>query len=181
MLIHLLDGNSADAIRDMTRVNEELSLFDLALARKPQLVAVNKIDLPEVQEQLDSMRETFNDVGINVFFISAETVQGVSEVMAEALDVLGRLKVEKKPVPVAGKVFRPKPRGGVPSIRREGEIYVIVAPELERLMTRGGAVSHELRYQLRQQLNRLGVNKQLEKAGIRAGDRVRCGNLEWEW
>ncbi|GAH87405.1 unnamed protein product, partial [marine sediment metagenome] len=39
----------------------------------------------------------------------------------------------------------------------------------------------EVRWQLKRQLARLGVSKALERAGIKPGDRVRCGNLEWDW
>ena len=56
ILIHLIDGGSASPVEDMIRVNAELSLFDSALAQKPQLVAVNKIDLPQVQVQLAGTR-----------------------------------------------------------------------------------------------------------------------------
>ena len=48
-------------------------------------------------------------------------------------------------------------------------------------MTRLGATSPDVRRQLKRQLARLGVSKSLEKAGIKPGDRVRCGDLEWEW
>ena len=180
MLIHLLDGSSEDPLRDMTHVNEELSLFDLALAREPQLVVINKIDLPEVQEQLDLLRFSFSDFGIRAYFISAETGQGAAEVMAEAMTVLGRLKTERETVRVSRKVFRPQPKRGI-SIHREEDAFVILVPELERLRTRDGTVSDELRWYLRHQLSRMGVSKSLEKAGIKPGDRVRCGNLEWDW
>ena len=42
MLIHLVDGSSAEPVADMVRVNTELGLFDSALAKKPQLVAVKQ-------------------------------------------------------------------------------------------------------------------------------------------
>ena len=44
VILHLIDGTSASPVEDMIKVNAELSLFDSALAKKPQLVAVNKID-----------------------------------------------------------------------------------------------------------------------------------------
>jgi len=56
-----------------------------------------------------------------------------------------------------------------------------VAPGLERIVARTGVASPEVRRQLKKQLARMGVSQALEKAGIKAGDRVRCGTLEWEW
>ena len=74
---------------------------------------------------------------------------------------------------------QPKVRGV--SVRREGDVFVVAVPELERIITRTGVADTEVRWQLRRQLARMGVNKALEKAGVKPGDRVRCGNLEWEW
>jgi GTP-binding protein len=50
-LIHLLDGLSNDPVADYSQINSELSFFDPNLAKKPQIVALNKIDQPEVQER----------------------------------------------------------------------------------------------------------------------------------
>ena len=58
-LIHLVDGTSEAPVEDMIRVNNELSLYDPELAGKPQIVVVNKIDIPGVKERLDDIRTEF--------------------------------------------------------------------------------------------------------------------------
>ena len=182
MLMHLIDGSSESPVEDMLRVNAELGLFDLALVRKPQLVAVNKIDLPQVQARLAEIREAFSSAGVAIHFVSAADGEGVDEVMAETMKLLQSVAVEKevgKKVP--DKVFHPLPRGTGPSVRKEGGTFIVVAPGLERIYASTDAADPETRYQLRRQLVRLGVSKTLEKAGIKPGDRVRCGDLEWEW
>ena len=169
-------------VQDMVRVNAELGLFDSALAQEPQLVVVNKIDLPQVQDRLDEIKGAFSSAGTAVFFISAATGEGVGEVMAETMKILGQVPAEVgagKKIPL--KVFRPQPRGTEPKVYKEGDTFVLVAPEIERIMTGGGVPSPGLHWQLKRQLNRLGVSKALEKAGIKPGDTVRCGDLEWEW
>ncbi len=182
ILIHLVDGNSASPVEDMIRVNTELSLFDSALAQKPQLLVVNKIDLPQVQARLDEIKDAFSSIGTTALFVSAETGEGVSEVMAETMRLLQSVTVEEgagKKIP--RKVFRPQPRGVGPSVHKEGDTFVVVAPELERIFARTDITSSGVRWQLERRLQRLGVSKALEKAGVKPGDRVRCGNLEWEW
>ena len=182
MLIHLVDGSSMSPVEDMLRVNAELSLFDSALAQKPQLVVVNKIDLPQVQARSAEIREAFSGAGITVFFISAATGEGVSGVMAEAIKLLQSVAVEKESAKkISRKVFHPQPRGIRPSVHKEGDAFIVVAPGLERIFARTDVTNSEVLHQLRGQLIRLGVSKALEKAGIKPGDRVRCGNLEWEW
>ena len=180
ILIHLVSGSSESPVDDMMHVNEELNLFDPSLARKQQIVALNKIDLPEVLGRLAGIKRELTGAGIKAHYISAATGQGVSELMAEALKVLkAQTAVESAKPPV--KVFRPRPRGARFTVNRIGEEFVITAPDLERIFAGAGATPADLRWQLNYQLNRLGVNKELEKAGVKTGDKIRCGELTWEW
>jgi len=182
MLIHLIDGSSASPVEDMIRVNTELSLYDSALAEKPQLVAVNKIDLPQVRARSAEINDTLSAVGTLPFFISAITGEGVSQLMAEVMKMVSQVTVERKAVErVARKVFRPQPRVAGTSVHKEGDTFVVMAPELERIVARADVSSPEVRWQIMKQFTRLGVDKTLEKAGVKPGDKVRCGNLEWDW
>lgn len=182
ILIHLIDGSSASPVEDMTQVNAELSLYDSALAQKPQLAVVNKIDLPQVRAELAEIRDAFNIVGIAPLFISAATGKGVAELMAEAMEMVSRVTGEKGAGgKVVRKVFHPQPVVAGPRVHKEGDTFVVVAPELERIVARTDVSSPEVRGQIIRQFNRLGVSKALEKAGVKPGDKVRCGDLEWEW
>ena len=181
ILIHLISGVSASPAEDMIRVNEELVLFDPALARKTQIIALNKVDLPEVQARLDGIRDALSSVGIKASYISAATGQGVSGLMAETMRMLTRVATEEERIRVPKKVFRPQPRDAGVIVRRVGDEFVLSVPELERLVAGAGVSDFELRWQMKRQLARLGVNKALEKAGVKPGDKIRCGNLEWEW
>jgi len=182
ILIHLIDGSSASPAEDMLRVYSELSLFDSALAQKPQLVAVNKIDLPRVRARLGEIKDAFNSVGTTAFFVSAATGENVPELMAETMKMLGQVSAEKEARErIPRKVFRPQPRRIGISVHKEGNTFVVVAPGVERIVARADVTGSEVQWQLNRQLQRLGVSKALEKAGVKPGDRVRCGNLEWEW
>ncbi len=182
ILIHLIDGSSASPVEDMIQVNAELSLYDSALAQKPQLMVVNKIDLPQVQAQLTEIKDAFGAVGASPLFISAATGEGVSELMTEVMETVSQVAVERGVgEKIARKVFHPQPRVAGPSVHKEGDTFVVVAPELERIVARTEVSSPEVRWQIRRQFTRLGVSRALEKAGVKPGDKVRCGNLEWEW
>ncbi len=183
ILIHLLSGASASPIDDMLKVNEELALYDVALAGKPQIVVINKTDLPEVQERLAGIKSELAGAGVKAWDISAATGQGVPALMQEALKVLkqeaaGEKVVDTK-IPV--KVFRPQPREALVRVSRVGDEFVVSAPGLERLRGGPGVSPADLRWQLNYQFKRLGIDKALEKAGVKTGDKVRCGELSWEW
>ncbi len=182
ILIHLIDGGADSPVEDMIQVNNELSLFDSALAQKRQLVAANKIDLPQIQKRLAEIRGDFGKAGVDILFLSAVTGQGVTKLMAETMKLLNQVAAEKEASQeVPRKVFRPQPRVRQGRVHKEGDTFVVEVAGLERIMTREGVISPEVRWQLKNQLSRLGVSRELERAGIKPGDKVRCGVLEWEW
>jgi GTP-binding protein len=181
ILIHLVNGESDTPTEDMIKVNNELALFDSSLAQKPQIVVLNKVDLPEVQEKLDIIKSELSEAHVKAHYISAATGQGVKELMAATLDVLRARAAEEKRPELPGKIFRPQPKEARVKVTREKGVWVINAPGLDRLFAGGGVTEGELRWQLNHQLEKYGLNNILEKAGVKAGDKVRCGDLVWEW
>jgi len=182
VLIHLVDGSSGSPVADMVQVNVELALFDSALVKKPQLVVVNKIDLPQVRSRLAELRDAFSAVAISPRFISAVTGEGVSELMAETMKMLSQASVEGVTrEKITKKVFHPQPRVSGAGVHREGNTFVVVVPELERIVARIDMSRPEVYSQIKRQLDRLGVSQALRQAGVKPGDRVRCGGLEWDW
>ncbi|MHB8104381.1 MAG: GTPase ObgE [Dehalococcoidales bacterium] len=181
ILIHLIDGTSGNPADDMIKVNNELAMFDASLAKKPQIIALNKIDLPEVQEKLDIIKAELSGAGIKAHYIAAATGQGVDALMAAAMELLKAQTATEKHPEAPAKVFRPQPREARIKVTREGEVWIIHAPGLDRLIAGGGATASELRWQLNFQLEKHGINSILQKAGVKAGDEVRCGDLIWEW
>lgn len=109
-LLHLLDGSSLSIFDDMQKLNAELALYNPALAEKPQVVVVNKIDLPEVQSRMSELRELFGSLGIKVFFVSAIARQGMAELISEITEMLDRAREEWAAPEMPTAVFRPKPK-----------------------------------------------------------------------
>jgi GTP-binding protein len=80
LLIHLIDGsqiNSDDPLKDWRTVNHELALFDPALAQKPQIVVINKIDLAEAREQAQAVARELPQPYRPPYLISAATTEGI--------------------------------------------------------------------------------------------------------
>jgi GTPase len=110
VLLHLIDGSSPSIINNMNRLNTELALYKPEMAKKPQLVAVNKIDLPEVQARLPEIRRLFGSMGVKVFFVSAISKEGLTELISEIISMLGMVREETAGSEESIAVFRPKPR-----------------------------------------------------------------------
>ena len=110
ILLHLINGSSPTIIDNMNNLNMELALYKPEMAQKPQLVVVNKVDLPEVKARLPKIKRLFSSRGIKAFFVSAITGQGLPELMPEIISILEAVeeKLAESEGPIA--VFRPKPK-----------------------------------------------------------------------
>ena len=178
VLIHLLDGSSASPRADMDQINKELAMFNPVLASKRQLVAVNKIDLPQVLERIPELQKELGN-GEAPLFISAATTEGVSQLMTKACEMLDSIAT---PQPVeAITVFRPQPRKERVTVSMEGEVFVVSSSRAEKLIARMDVQNPEARAYIRNQFTRIGVAKALKNAGVKLGDMVRFGKVEMKW
>lgn len=181
ILIHLIDGSSANPLEDMAKVNMELTLYDAALAKKPQLIAINKIDLPEAQARISELKLAFKAAGLSAVFISAALGEGLGDLISETLKMLEKVGEETAGMAAPLTVFRPQPRSAGASVRKEGEVFILSSVELERLVGRSDIKDPEVRRQLERQISRREIRRALEAAGVKPGDKIRCGKYEWEW
>jgi GTP-binding protein len=110
LLIYLLDGSSPTVIDDLSTLDKEIALYK-GLSRKPKIVAVNKMDLPEVQARLSEVKQCFAKLEVPVFYISAVSGQAVLELVRKAKEMVGRASQDEEIISQAQiTVFRPKPR-----------------------------------------------------------------------
>jgi GTP-binding protein len=97
LLIHLLDLSpltGRDPLGDFEAVNDELRLFGRGLAQRPQVVALNKIDIPEARERAARLLKFFSARGIKVFEISAVTGEGVRALVEFTGKEVEKLKIK---------------------------------------------------------------------------------------
>jgi len=180
VLIHLLDGAAEDPLQDLDDINEELRLFNSQLASKPQLVVLNKTDLPQAQELWPLVKEEVARRGTPVCSISAATGSGVREMLYLVLQLLDSLPEEEIALEEAA-IFRPPEDDDGFSISAEEVGFRIKGKRVERLVARTDWRHEESIRRLHRALERLGVAKAMEEAGVRKGDTVYIGDSELEW
>lgn len=180
VLVHLLDGAAPDPVADFAAINRELELFSADLARKPQIVALNKMDLPDVREKWPRIAKALKRQGHEALAISAATGEGVQALLRRVVATLRELPVELAPPPEL-KVFRPKPDEDAFTIEREGEYWRVRGIKVERAaaMTNWNLDEAVLRFQW--MLDGMGITEALRQAGIGPGDTVIIGNAVLEW
>ena len=182
VLIHLLDGLAEDPLADFSQINSELALFDPNLSKKPQVVAVNKIDQPEVKERLADLKKKFKKQKVDLMAVSALARTDTRELLLKAAHKLAEtppIEEVEPPMPV----YRPQADEKQFEVKREGanEWRISgVAIERSAKMTYWQHSGSLRRFQ--KLMEKLGVDEALRKAGIQEGDTVYIGeDFELEW
>ncbi|MFC2058100.1 GTPase ObgE [Chloroflexota bacterium] len=110
VLIHVIDGVLPNPLTDLRKIEAELSLYDPGLKERPRVIAINKIDLPQVRDRRSGLEAELGELNAPVFFISAATGEGVQELMNKALELISRSGITlRQKDSVEYKVFRPRP------------------------------------------------------------------------
>jgi len=181
VLIHLLNGESPDPLQDMEALDTELELFQPLLASKPQLVVLNKMDLPETQGKWPSLEAALAERGLAAMSISAATGQGVQQMLRRVVEMLDSAPEEEGQRDEV-KVFRPRPVDGKEfKIKKEADGFRVRGERIERIAAQTFWDSHEAVARFQQILKALGIHRALEEAGIEVGDTVYIGDVELEW
>ena len=180
MIIHLLDGASAEPLTDYESISEELALFDPELAGKPQLVVLNKMDLPQAQALWPSVKKAMKAQGQRATSMSAVTGEGVKEMLGAVAEMLESLPREKPPA-VEGKVFRPAEEGKAFTITWEDDAWRVRGAKVERVVAMTNWDLDEAVQRFQRMAEAMGLKAALREAGVQPGDTVRIGQVELEW
>jgi GTP-binding protein len=179
VLIHLLDGLAEDPILDYAQINSELVLFDPDLAKKPQVVVVNKMDLPEVKDRWEYLQKRLKKKGISANAISAVTGANVRTLLYKVYDLLQQVPAAPKEVLIP--VYQPPEDPRKFEIQRSANGWRISGASIERAaaMTYWDSDNSIRRFQ--RILETLGIDEALRNAGVKEGDMVSVGDYELEW
>ncbi|MDH3573810.1 MAG: GTPase ObgE [Desulfobacteraceae bacterium] len=89
ILVHLIDVSSIDPddpLHEYHTINQELVMYDEKLVQKPQIVVLNKLDLPGVRKAAEIFQSAIKDK--EVLFISALTGQGLEQLKSQIVQLL---------------------------------------------------------------------------------------------
>jgi len=179
-LVYIVDGGAVDPVGDMEKVKQEVLLYDKTLGDRPSIVVVNKIDLPQVRDNMDEFAAKMG--GEMPLFISAATGEGVSVLIGRISEMLRHAKPPKPAIDIDDefKVFRPQPKNAF-SVVNTGSIIEVRGDQVEKLVAMTDLDNEEARVYLKKRLARMGVAKAVEKAGVKLGDVVQFGKFSMEW
>lgn len=184
MLVHIVDvagSEGRDPIEDFEKINEELEKFNPELAKCPQIVAGNKIDLA-ADEQLERFRKYIESKGYEYYEIVAPIAHGTKELInavARKLDTLPPVKrYESEEIPVS--VFERKSGDGFTVTVHDG-VYIVEADWLYRILCKTDLDDYESLQYFQRVLQQKGVIDALIEKGISEGDTVSIYDLEFDY
>ena len=187
-LVHVIDCATEepgrDPVTDLDVLEAELAAYEdvtgADLARRPRLVALNKIDVPAARELAEMVKETLTARGLQVYEVSAATREGLRELGFAMAGLVASARAAAPAPPPTRRVIRPAP-AAVPDfeiIRTPEGAYLIRGEKPRRWLLQTDFSNDEAVGFLADRLARLGVEEALGEAGAEPGDEILIGDLD---
>ena len=182
-MIHVIDAAAGDRERlwnDYQQVRTELKKYNAALARRPQLIALNKMDAVTEPSEVLAFRQRLVKLRRRSFPISAVTGEGVQELLRATYRTLERRRDKAAPEPLpALKVYRGPSTAEPFSIEAVDGGFRVSGNQLERLLAMTDMTNPEGLAHFQRMLDRWGLNDALARHGARGGETVRISDVEF--
>ncbi|MGI5907017.1 MAG: GTPase ObgE [Christensenellales bacterium] len=182
MLLHVVDVSGIegrDPVRDFDMIIAELTRYSAELAKRPQIVAANKTDLPEAKANIGRLRDHAALRKIEVYPVSAATGKGVKELLRAVSRMLSSLPV---PGPYQREIEVDAPgQDETFEVAREDGRFVVTGALVDRVLYETNAFDDESMRHFQQRLNDYGIIAKLRDMGAKDGDTVDLGGWEFDF
>ena len=190
VIIHIVDAASTegrDPIDDIYKINRELEAYNPEIAKRPQVIAANKIDAiyDETDSPVELLKMEFEPQGVKVFPISAVSGEGVRELLYHVQSLLN--STEQKPI-VFEQEFFPEDvliTENLPYTvtvdETDAHTYIVEGPKIEKMLGYTNLDSEKGFAFFQRFLKDSGILQDLEKEGIQEGDTVRMYGFEFDY
>ena len=184
-IVHLIDVSGLtgrDPMHDFDAINDELRLHSEKLAGLPQIVALNKADMPDAEGIVAELRPHLEERGLEVFEISALTGMGLQPLLYRIAAKLEELPREEEAPPDEVVRFTVGPSEESWDARKTGDrMYEVSGRAVEMLVRRTELDNEYALRRMHKQLDKMGVIKRLKQLGVEEGDSVCIHGIEFEF
>lgn len=183
VLVHVLDVSGIegrDPIKDFETINSELMQFNERLAKRRQIVAANKTDLPFAEENFEKLKQKLTAEGYEVFPICAAIGEGLKELFYRVGELLKEIPVEDEPIVEEEEaLYEAKDEGW--SVKLEDGVFIIEGDVIKRVLRKVNLDDTESLQYFQRALNKMGISQELNRRGIKEGDTVKIYDIEFEY
>ncbi len=184
LILHLIDVSGfqgRNPVDDFYSINNELKNYSEKLTKKKQIIVATKLDVAQDDTLYKELEKVAKKEGLEIFKISSITKQGLKELLVRVEDLLKEIPKENLIELNQRKVYKLNEDKNEFQIVREEDMYVVIGPAVEKLMSRVNLEDTESMYYFQRKLDELGVNEALKEAGVKEGDTVKVVDWELEW
>ena len=178
ILIHVLDVSGIegrDPIEDFHKINEELKKYSEKLSKKPQLIALNKIDLVEDVATIDRVRSYFEENGYEVFTVNALTGEGLSDLVHRAWYYVENYVPEPDATDDV-VMYEAKPDVDFVITRGDDAAFIITGARIEKLVAMTNLDDEQSLRRFQKIWKYMELDKKLQEKGCKDGDEVVIGD-----
>lgn len=188
VLIHMVDAASTegrDPVEDILTINRELEQYNEEIARRPQVIAANKIDCfygDDKEAALKRLKETFEPKGIRVMPISAVTGEGVKDLLYHCKKLLNELPDDKVVFEKEYMIKEPDFSNEPYTVEKdENGLFVVEGPRIERMLGYTNLDSEKGFEFFQKFMKTNGILDELEAMGIEEGDTVKMYGWQFDY
>lgn len=183
IILHVIDVSGIegrDPIEDYHRINKELRLYNERLAKRPQIIAANKMDIPEAKENYEELKAFANEQGIEIFPVSAATNEGLKPLIERVSQMLDEYVEEPEAIEEV-KVYQAKPDDEITISRDEAGDFVVKGKYIEKLVAMTNFENDEALQRFQYIWRVKGIEDMLKAHGVKEGDTVHIGTMEFDY
>ncbi|MCK5241002.1 GTPase ObgE [bacterium] len=180
LLIHIVDIGFPEVhpLKDFATINRELALYNPKIARRPQIVVLNKVDLISDKKAVQTLVKDFKKQGYDVFVISAASRQGVKELRQHTYALLKTLPDEPLVALIAKKVITgPAPRFRIENV--EPGVWRVFGKEPEKWVAMTDFNNEEAVTKLKAVFDRIGLTEAFKTYKVAEDDTLIVGKEEF--
>ena len=184
LLIHVVDvagTEGRDPVEDFEKINNELAKYDEKLANKLQIVAANKIDVSDDDDNFNKLSKAAKARGFEIYKISAVTGEGLSELFNRVYEVLQTIPKVEFEVSNEETYYTLDDEEETFEVHRKDGKFIVTGKQVENLMRRINFSDYESLAYFHLNLRKIGVDGELRKQGIKNGDIVQIFDWEFEY
>ncbi|MCF8011336.1 MAG: GTPase ObgE [Clostridiales bacterium] len=182
LLVHIIDASGSegrDPLNDISIINNELKQYSPQLARRPQVIAANKMDIPGAGETVQLLKEELKGE-YEIFPVSAVTGEGLDDLVYKVLEMLHEIPEELPEVQEEKEevTHRYQPRF---TIDKKDGVFVVQGKEIEKHVSMTDLENEEALHRLQRIMKVIGLENALRDAGAVNGALVRIGDFEFHF
>jgi len=186
LFVHVLDAAGSegrDPVEDLRIINRELERYDPNLLSFPQIIAANKEDLGVSPETREALQAECDKHGWDLFYLSAETGQGIEAIVRRAGELLSKLPplkeyeadfVEQEEDPSSVSPQRT-------TVKREGDIWYVDGEWLLKFIQKINFSDRDSLRFFQKVMKDSGVEDAMQQAGVKDGDTVDIYGIEFDY